>query len=175
MPRNEKFKLEFIKIKEIIFNELKPKLESNKGLAIFARQKAKFEGWLKVELVEILSNYFYDISPENNRIDITFKDKVNKDWAIELKTINTNMRYENVIGKIRPTTLNIKDAIHDIEKLKLTTYVNKVILFIAFPAENKNQKWQMHLNKIKNKLKQIEYMEFYFSNKIPGVIYLGKI
>ena len=86
--------MEFLKIREIIFNELKPELESNKGLAIFAKERAKFEGWLKVELVKILSNYFDNITPENNRIDITFKD-----WAIELKTINTNIRYKNVINK----------------------------------------------------------------------------
>ena len=118
--------MEFIKVKEIVFNELKPKLESNKGLAIFAKQRAKFEGWLKVELVRILSNYFDDISPENNRIDITFKD-----WAIELKTVNTNIRYKNVISKVRPITKNINDVISDIEKLKFTTYVNKGILFIT--------------------------------------------
>ena len=91
--------MEFLKIKQILFNELKPRLESNKGLAIFAKERAKFEGWLKVELIEILSNYFDDITPENNRIDITFED-----WAIELKTVNTNIRYKNVINKQRPIT-----------------------------------------------------------------------
>jgi len=29
--------MEFLKIKEIVFNKLKPKLENNKGLAIFAK------------------------------------------------------------------------------------------------------------------------------------------
>lgn len=37
-------KMEFLKIKEIIFNKLKLKLESNNGLAIFAKERAKFEG-----------------------------------------------------------------------------------------------------------------------------------
>lgn len=91
--------MEFLKIKEIVFNELKPKLENNNGLAIFAKERAKFEGWLKVELIEILSNYFNSITPENNWIDITFEE-----WAIELKTVNTNIRYPNVNNKQRPIT-----------------------------------------------------------------------
>jgi hypothetical protein len=162
--------MEFLKIKEILFNELKPKLESNNGLAIFARERAKFEGWLKVESCEILTKYFTNIIPEKDRIDITFND-----WAIELKTLNTNITYENVKNKHRPITMNINSVISDIENLKLTSYANKGILFIAFPIEHNNPNWQLHLNRIKNKLMKIEYIEFCFSNGTPGVIYLGKI
>jgi len=163
-------KVEFLKIKQILFNELKPRLESNKGLAIFAKERAKFEGWLKVELIEILSNYFDDITPENNRIDITFED-----WAIELKTVNTNIRYKNVINKQRPITKNIDGVISDIMNLKSANCTNKGIIFIAFPMEHSNPNWQLHLNKIKNKLNKLEHIEFHFSNAIPGVIYFGLI
>ena len=162
--------MEFLKTKEILFSKLKPVLEENKGLAIFARERAKFEGWLKVELVKILSNYFDNIIPEKNRIDITFED-----WAIELKTINTNIRYKNVINKHRPITMNIDGVVSDIINLKLVNYTNKGIIFIAFPIEHNNPNWQLHLNKIKNKLIKLEYMEFRFSNKIPGVVYFGLI
>ena len=162
--------MEFLKIKEIIFNFLKPKLENNNGLAIFAKERAKFEGWLKVELIEILSNYFNNIAPENNRIDITFKD-----WAIELKTVNTNIRYPNVINKHRPITMNIDGVISDIDNLKSSNYINKGILFIVFPIQHNNTNWQIHLGRIKNKLSKIEFIQFHFSNEIPGVIYFGLI
>lgn len=162
--------MEFLKIKEIVFNELKPKLENNNGLAIFAKERAKFEGWLKVELIEILSNYFDSIIPENNRIDITFEN-----WAIELKTVNTNIRYPNVINKHRPITMNIDGVISDINNLKSCNYIKKGILFIAFPIEHNNTNWQVHLNKIKNNLTKIEFIQFQFSNEIPGVIYFGEI
>lgn len=162
--------MEFKQLKEIIFNELKPKLVANNGLAIFAKERAKFEGWLKVELCESLSRYFINIIPEKNRIDITFDD-----WVIELKTVNTNIRYENVINKHRPITMNIDDVINDIINLKSVNYINKGMLFIVFPIEHNNPNWQLHLNRIKNKLMKIEYIEFCFSNGTPGVIYLGKI
>ncbi len=82
--------MEFDEISEIIFGQLTPKLESNQGVSIFAKERAKFEGWLKVELCDSLLKY-YQVVPENNRVDITFNG-----WAIELKTVNTNIRYENV-------------------------------------------------------------------------------
>lgn len=162
--------MEFLKIKEILFNELKPALERNKGLVIFAKERAKFEGWLKVELVEILSNYFNSITPENNRIDIVFED-----WAIELKTINTNIKYSNVKNKHRPITKNINSIIRDINKLKSCSYRNKGILFVVFPIEHNNKRWQMHLGRIKKNLEKVEFVQFQFANRIPGVIYFGKI
>jgi len=88
--------MEFEKFAKLIFDEMKPKLESSQGLSIFAKERAKFEGWLKVELCDSLSKYYKDIVPERNRTDLTFED-----WAIELKTVNTNIRYENVKNKHR--------------------------------------------------------------------------
>ena len=74
--------MEFEDLSNLIFNEIKPKLENNQGLSIFAKERAKFEGWLKVELCNSLSKYFKDVTPEKNRIDVTFEN-----WAIELKTV----------------------------------------------------------------------------------------
>lgn len=162
--------MEFLEIKKVLFNKLKPKLEKNSGLAIFAKERAKFEGWLKVEMIEILSNYFNNIVPENNRIDITFEE-----WAIELKTINTNIRYPNVKNKHRPITKNVEEVISDINNLKSSSFLRKGIIFIVFPIEHNNINWQVHLNKIKNNLNKIEFIQFCFSNEIPGVIYFGEI
>lgn len=77
--------MEFEKLSELIFDEITPKLENNQGVSIFAKERAKFEGWLKVGLCDSLSRHSPDITPERNRIDITFNG-----WAIELKTVNTN-------------------------------------------------------------------------------------
>jgi hypothetical protein len=42
--------MEFEELSRFIFADLKPRLERNEGLSLFAQERAKFEGWLKVEL-----------------------------------------------------------------------------------------------------------------------------
>ncbi|WP_369017267.1 hypothetical protein QBE54_05835 [Thermatribacter velox] len=163
-------KITFEKLAKIIFGEIIPKLEHNDGVAIFAKERAKFEGWLKVELCGGLSKYALTITPEKDRIDITFDD-----WAIELKTVNTNYRYENTKNKTRPITKNIQGVIEDIEKLKGTDYVKKAILFVVFPVTHNHKYWKIHLQKISNLLKDMEYKEFRFKNNVPGVVYFGAI
>lgn len=39
----------FESLAEIVFNEMKNKIESDPGLSIFASERAKFEGWVKME------------------------------------------------------------------------------------------------------------------------------
>ena len=88
-------------LEKIIVSGLKPKLESNKGLSIFARERSKFEGWLKVELIESFTKHFDEkiIYPEKSIKELTSKfydNKSNKvknfdifispDWLIELIT-----------------------------------------------------------------------------------------
>ena len=163
-------KTTFEKLTKIIFEEITPKLENNIGVAIFAKERAKFEGWLKVELCESLSKHFQTIIPEKDRIDITFDD-----WAIELKTVNTNYRYKNVENKTRPITMNIQGVIDDIKKLRSTDYINKAILFVVFPVTHDHENWQTHLQKISKSLKDVKHREFKFKNKVPGVIYFGSI
>ncbi len=162
--------MEFEKLTKLIFDEIKPKLENHQGLSIFARERAKFEGWLKVELCDILSKYFKDVAPERNRIDVTFHN-----WAIELKTVNTNYRYKNVEIKTRPITKNVQGVIDDIESLKSSNYENKGILFVVFPVTRDNEDWQGHLGKISSLLRDIKYVGFNFNNYIPGVVYFGMI
>ena len=162
--------MEFEDLTNLIFNEIKPKLENNQGLSIFAKERAKFEGWLKVELCGSLSKYFKDVAPERDRVDITFEY-----WAIELKTINTNIRYKNVRNKHHPITRNTQGVIDDIEKLKSTSYTNKAVLFVVFPIIHDNEKWQAQLQRIFKSLREIKHIDFIFKNKIPGVVYFGSI
>ena len=58
------------------------KIRKNTGLSQFAVERSKFEGWLKVELINILNENELLAKPEINRIDVSFND-----IFIELKTV----------------------------------------------------------------------------------------
>jgi len=160
----------FDKVAEIIFDEIVPRLENRVGVGIFARERAKFEGWLKVEVCESLLKHYPTVIPEKDRIDVTFDD-----WAIELKTVNTNYQYQKVTKKRVRITDEINEVIDDINKLQEKTYTNKAILFVVFPTTHCNKKWQYHLTKIRKRLKNIRHREFKFANGVPGVIYFGSL
>ncbi len=164
--------MKYNELSKIILQELKTKLENHKGLSVFAKHRAKFEGWLKVEVCEILTKYFNNVIPEDRRIDITFDD-----WAIELKTLNTNIRYKNVINKQRPITENTKGVIKDIKQLRKKDFTNKAVLFITFPIERENANWQIQLKRITSELSEdIKFCQFNFDNNIAtGVIYFGLV
>ena len=142
--------------------KLPPKIQNHKGLSYFVKNRAKFEGWLKVELCEILSDKIENIVPEKDRIDI-----VGDDWALELKTINTNYHYTNIEDKTRPITKNIEEVIKDIDSLinKQNSF-KKAVIFIAFPLSlsNHSKYWEKHISKINEKLEQLEDEEIKFHN-----------
>jgi len=160
--------MEYDELAELLFTEIKPKLENHSGLPIFAQHRAKFEGWLKVEVCESLLKHFDDVIPERERVDVSFED-----WRIELKTVNTNIRYEGVENKIRPITKNTQDVIEDIDKLNRFHSGNKAIFFMVFPITEDNKNWKIQLERIKEKLKDIKACSFKFKNDVPGVIYFG--
>jgi len=162
--------MRFEELSKLIFEELKPKLENHQGLSIFARERAKFEGWLKVELCYSLSKHFTNVCPEKDRTDIVFGD-----WAIELKTVNTNVRYDGVKNKNRPITKNTQGVVDDIEKLRRTGFTYKAVLFVTFPITHDNEYWQTQLKRIRSQLSAINHVEFDFKDKIPGVLYLRLI
>ena len=60
-------------------------------------------------------------------------------------------------------------------KLRSTDYTNKAILFVVFPVEHDNEKWQTHLRKISELLEDIKHRELRFKNEVPGAIYFGSI
>ena len=91
--------MQFNELSNLIFQELKLKLEKHNGLAVFAKERSKFEGWLKVELCDSFLKYFKDVCPEKESVDISFGK-----WGIELKTLNTNLTYVGVVSKTRPIT-----------------------------------------------------------------------
>jgi hypothetical protein len=162
--------MDFEELSKVVFEELKAKLEEHSGISIFARERAKFEGWLKVEVCDSLSKYFKDVVPERDRVDITFED-----WGIELKTVNTNIRFSGVQNKTRPITKNTQGVVDDIEKLKGLPIKNKGVLFLAFPILHDNKDWQIQLQRIKANLKEIRFCPFDFKGNVPGVVYFGLI
>ena len=160
------------------FNELagylsgiKPILESSAGLTVFAQNRAKFEGWLKVEVCGLLAEHCKQVVPEKQRVDICADE-----WAIELKTVNTNIRYMGVQNKTRPITKNTESIIKDIEKLNKLDSPMKAVLFIVFPIEHENKHWQVQLQRIKQELTTLRMFPFAFKGgEAKGVVYLGLV
>ena len=162
----------FDELADLVFSKLSALMAEHEGLEIFAVERAKFEGWVKVELVGILKRHFETVVPEAGGIDV-----VADDWAIELKTVNTNYRHPLAKSKTRPVTYNVKLVLRDIEKLRRTNYPKKAVLFIVFPLPDKSlEKWEKtHLSKIRSKLRKLRHHGFEFRNGVPAIIYLGYV
>ncbi len=157
-----------------IYADLKNSIEDNEGISLFVRERAKFEGWLKVKVVELLiNNGIKEIIPEKDRVDITFnKEKVK--YAIELKTVNTNYENDTTKNKTKPITNNIESILKDIKKLNKLNYDKRVILFIVFPIEEKDMKnWSKHISKIKKRTNFLNEKTLNFKNNRKGLIYCG--
>jgi hypothetical protein len=155
---------------DLTADDIVTRIQNSVGLTKFAHRRAKFEGWLKVELIDILVQRGQNALPEIGRIDVSF-DTV----GIELKTVNTNIRYPNVINTTRPITKNINGVNEDIENLRNTDFIDKFVIFIVFPITHDNINWQIHLGRITNSLENYLYRQFNFGDNIPGVIYYGQV
>ncbi len=155
----------------LVSKELKPRIERHAGIAVFARERARFEGWLKAELVDVLVGKGYDAVPEKGTIDVVCRPQ---EAAIELKTINTNYLCEGTAYKQKGITQNIAEVVADIKKLETANYFKKMIVFTAYPLVHGHPEWQdRHLPKIGNLLSRLNYEELTFSNNVKGVIYVG--
>lgn len=158
---------------EDLIDDLKRRMEENPAIELFVRGRNKFEGWLKVELVNSLIRLGIEpesIFPEMKAIDIVFEYDGLR-YAIELKTVNTSYSVEGVEGKTRPITMNISSLVYDIEKLRNTSYNKKLIIFVAFPLlEKRLGIWQQqHLSRISG-YGEIKMKELSFRG-IPAKLY----
>ncbi|MFC1956911.1 hypothetical protein ACFLVY_01260 [Chloroflexota bacterium] len=152
-------------------SQIKPILENSLGLDLFALHRAKFEGWLKVEVCGLLAPHCESVIPEKQRIDICADE-----WAIELKTVNTNIRYVGIQNKSRPITKNTESIIKDIEGLKKLDFPMKAVLFIVFPIEHENKHWQVQIQRIKKELTSLRMFPFVFKGGVAkGVVYFGLV
>lgn len=161
----------FEELWDILEQEIPNRIKQHDGLNFFVKNRAKFEGWFKVELCDILSKYTNNLTPEKERIDIVFDD-----WALELKTSNTNYRYEDVENKNKPVTKNVTSIIKDIVNLKNNkNYNQKAVVFIIFPLSKTTQGWNNHISEIKNKLQELKEKEFSFKNGTNAILYCGLV
>ena len=127
-------------------------LKDNEDLVFIAiRQRAKFEGWLKFELsrkllvypdLEVERSYPND---KNQHADIYANNAF-----IELKTSNTNYRFDKCESLTRPITKNITSIITDINKLRKIDQGKKYVAFVLFPIDEEKQ-YLKHIDRIKNK------------------------
>jgi len=159
-------------------DELVRRIQSSNALAVFARRRAKFEGWLKVELIDILLKYgVKDVVPEEGRIDVSFGNV-----AIELKTVNTNYRDGIAASQTRPITKNIKGVIEDIKKHrtgKSKAFSLRYIIFIVFPLNEETVRWNVHLTRIENDLGNACHPRYFTFGKqencVSGCLYYGQV
>jgi len=161
----------FEELWNILDQEVPNKINQHNGLNFFIKNRAKFEGWFKVELCDILSKYTNNITPEKDRIDIVFDD-----WALELKTSNTNYRYKGVENKTRPVTKNVTSIIKDIVDLRNNkNYKNKAVVFIIFPLSKITKNWDRHISKIEHELQELKEKEFSFESGTHAILYCGLV
>jgi hypothetical protein len=111
------------------------------ALSIPLIQRAKFEGWLKVELagalVERGASAYLESSIEGapHRADIEVEFSDGSQFLVMLKTVNTNFRFSGVVSATRPITRNIDGVIEDLGKLRLAaTSHTRLVAFPVFPV-----------------------------------------
>lgn len=151
-------------------DDLAKRISRSVALGVFSRQRAKFEGWLKVELIDILISKGFDARPEQGLIDVTFQNV-----AIELKTVNTNYRDNIAENMIRPITNNVDAVIQDINNLHGNPIENKFVIFVVFPSNDGHQ-WGRHLQRINETLEEdCCAKSFEFQSGVSGTINYGRV
>jgi len=162
-----------------IIAKLAIKISKSDGLAVFASERAKFEGWLKLELVGLLKKYCDTVKVEVSTPDKKRKiDIVCDEWAFELKTVNTSYTTNNVPRKTRPVPQNVTGVIEDIRKLrKQCKKKYKRVIAVIFPLDDENKYWKKHEGRIEDKGKpnKIKGYNIKFKNKVPGKILIIEV
>lgn len=152
-------------------------LSKNKDkISIALKQRAKFEGWLKLELAYKLLQSYSDVEiehpyPCNNR---KHADIYASNALIELKTPNTSYHTDNCVSCVRPITQNIESIIDDINKLQeLGGQHEKYISFVLFPIDAK-EGYKEYVQRIKNTGVRFEYRSVVI-NEIPVLVCSAKV
>ena len=131
------------------------------------RQRAKFEGWLKFELaqrmteagagsVEVESGY-----ESGQRCDLSFEYE-GRPYAVEIKTANTNYRLPGAVAVTRPVTKNIAGIAEDARKLQGFGCPG-LVAFILFPIPAGDHRWEEYFWRIAGELDGIAGPEEYCS------------
>lgn len=127
------------------------------AVRLAARQRAKFEGWLKFELasravadgaMNVTVEARYGGASARADLSLMFNGVA---CQIELKTPNSNWRMDGVENKHRPITKNIVSVVADAKKLRESSG-NGVMAFVLFPIPVGDVRWHDYLSRIADDL-----------------------
>ena len=144
--------------------------ENRNKLELPVRQRAKVEGWLKVELLYSIwqkllhrsQNSEIEIErpyPKNKKLhcDIFFTTPRRKHVYLELKIINTSYDCDSdlIPRKTKAITDNVQSVIQASDRLRELTNKRdeRIVAFVVYPlCKEKLSKWEEHESKINNKI-----------------------
>lgn len=164
--------MEFGELANIVLDGITPTLQNHAGAALAARERCKLDAWLKVELIRALVQTGLSPDPHKEKLDASFGT-----WGLLMRSLVTNIAYDNVREKKNPVKKNISDLIKDIWRLTnpgQSAFANRALVLVAYPTTHDNERWQsLYLRQITSELSQLEFRSFNFWGDIPGVLYVG--
>lgn len=149
----------FDTLSALISESLGKILQGKRILNIYAKNRQSFEGWLTIELIEILSDLGYEnLKPET----VSYIDICSDDIALEIKIIKT--------GWYRLD--------YDVNKLQKSSSKLKILLFLYFPCKLPLDKTiNTHLERVSSTydLKYPVVSQFRFEDLSNGIIGLFNV
>ncbi|MBQ4434120.1 MAG: hypothetical protein II894_08200 [Bacteroidales bacterium] len=149
-------------MKNIDFNAIDGIIKKGlKSISLPFKQRAKFEGWLKIELAAELSKKFNDtrIEPSYPHKTQSSADIFSNNYYIELKTVDTDCPYSNTVDGRKRFSNNITLVLKDINKLRP---VKGIVAFILFPYD---QNYKCNIGSVRNEFKKNNIVEGSASTK----------
>lgn len=145
-----------------ILGECLDELLGRPALGVALRQRAKFEGWLKIELAHALEQRGARVlleaevpgtSGPKYRADIQADFPGMGPMLIMLKTNNANFRFTGLEPRGRPVTRNFAKTAEDVDKLRPAAGVSSTfVVFPFFPvassAEERAEQVRPHLERL---------------------------
>ena len=122
-------------------------------MTLAARQRARFEGWLKFELAaRLVDEGATAVSVESayeeakSRADVAFTVAPDK-FVLELKTPSTNWRTKGVENKHKAITKAVAGIISDAVRLKSCPGTG-LVAFVLLPLPEGDSRWNEYLSRI---------------------------
>lgn len=152
-------------------------ITNQSALRIPIIHRSKFEGWLKVELANVLSHQHPDTEVEKyfkpKHIDISCSD-----CLIELKTVNSSFSVGGCEDKERPVKSSITSIIKDADKLQKILknhpqYSAGFVAFVLFPISDKD--YSSHINKINDVVSENRKSEVVCVDNFKVFLYVAQV
>lgn len=134
-------------------------LIASRVLEVPLRQRANFEGWLKIELASALRQYGLRPALEVRVpgagcvADIALETAASHRVWLMLKTVSTSFRFAGVERRGRPLTENVKRVSNDVDKLRRAPEQDhRLIVFVVFPVSaespRREQDWRRYRERL---------------------------